>query len=373
MERKLAHIELVKNIRPIENADRIEQINVLGWNLIAKKGEFKDGDLAVYIEIDSLVPSSMECFAFLESKHYKVKSMKMRGVVSQGLALPIDILPKDNYKIGQDVTDILGIKKIQEDYVAPKVDKEVILRQTHKKMCKNKFFKYMMKFEWFRNIVFKLFIPKKRKNGFPKWVVKTDEERCQNMPWVLSDKSPFIVTEKLDGTSTTFTLHRKGKKRFDFYVCSRNVLQDTPNKKCFYDDNVYWEMAHKYNVENVLKKLIGDNEWITLQGETIGETIQKNKYQIKGRDFYAFNLVTEKNGKIDSVSARDILEEYGIKFVPIVDSNFILPDTIDELMDYSTGKSNLYDTLREGYVYRNYEKNISFKCVSNDFLLKWSL
>ena len=108
-KRALAHIEKVTNIRPIPNADRIEQVSVLGWNLVTKKGEFADGDLCVYIEIDSRVPSDMECFKFLEDRNYKVKTIKLRKVISQGLALPISILPEGNYGIGQDVTDILKI------------------------------------------------------------------------------------------------------------------------------------------------------------------------------------------------------------------------------------------------------------------------
>jgi len=382
MERVLAHVEKVYNIRPIMGADRIEQVNVLGWNVITKKDEFKDGDLGVYIEIDSRVPSDNPEFEFLEGKGFKVKSMKMRNTLSQGLVLPISILLDGNHKIGEDVTDILGITKIQEDYEAPKVDLLTRIQGRYKKLFKNKLFKRLIKHQWFKNIVIHILRPKVNANKFPYWVVKTDEERVQNMPSVLKNKEPFMVTEKLDGTSTTFTLKKanKGllykifkKEKYKFIICSRSVAQPTPSKKCFYDDNVYWEMALKYNVESVLRKLIKDNDYITLQGETVGETIQKNKYHIKGRDFYAFNLITEKNGKIDSVSAKDLFSNYGIKFVPIVETEYILPDTIDELMAFSTGKSNIYDTLREGYVYRNYDLGISFKCVSNDFLLQWGL
>lgn len=371
--RSLAHIERVRNIRPIQGADRIEQINVLGWNLVTKKGEFKEGDLCVYIEIDSRVPSDMECFSFLSDRNYKVKTIKLKKVVSQGLALPISILPNSSYKEGQDVTDILKIKKIQEDYVPKETNKEILLKQKHKKLYKNKIFKILMKFKYFRILAFKLLLPKKKKNEWPSWVVKSDEERIQNMPWILENKSKFIATEKIDGTSSTYTLKRIKKNKYKFIVCSRNVVQSTPDKKCFYEKNVYWDIAKKYNIEKVLEDLIGDNKWITLQGETIGEGIQKNKYNIKGLDFYAFNLITQKQGKINSLDAEKILRDQGIKFVPIIDANFILPDTIEDLMKYSTGESKLYNTLREGIVFRNYDQNISFKCVSNDFLIKWGL
>lgn len=372
-KRALAHIEKVTNIRPIPNADRIEQVSVLGWNLVTKKGEFADGDLCVYIEIDSRVPSDMECFKFLEDRNYKVKTIKLRKVISQGLALPISILPEGNYGIGQDVTDILKITKIQEDYDPAPISLEMKLKAHHKKLTQNRIFKKLMKYGWFRKFAFSVLIPKKKKNGWPSWVKKTDEERVQNMPWILENKSKFIATEKLDGTSSTYTLVKKPFGKYDFIVCSRNVVQDTPSKKCFYDDNVYWEMAKKYSIESVLRYLIEDNDWITLQGETIGESIQKNKYNITGRDFYAFNLITSGAGRIDSVTARDTLKEYGIKFVPILSEEYILPDTVDELMSQVKGESKLYPTLREGIVFRNYEQGISFKCVSNDFLIKWGL
>ena len=372
-ERALAHIEKVTNIRPIPNADRIEQINVLGWNLVTKKGEFKDGDLCVYNEIDSKVPSNMECFEFLADRNYKVKTIKLRKVISQGLALPISILPKGNYSVGQDVTKILGITKIQEDYDPTPISLEMKLKAHHKKLTQNKTFKKFMKYNWFRKLAFKFLIPKKKKNGWPSWVKKTDQERVQNIPWVLNDKRPFVATEKADGTSTSFTLKNRPFRKPEFIVCSRNVVQDTPNKKCFYDSNVYWEIALKYDVENVLRKLIGKNDWITLQGETIGEKIQKNKYNIKGVDFYAFDLITSNDGVMNGIEASKILKDYGIKWVPILATDYILPDTVDELMKYSTGESKLYPTLREGIVFSNYEQGISFKCVSNDFLIKWGL
>lgn len=365
MERSLAHIEKVHNIRPIENADRIEQIGVLGWNLIAKKGEFKYGDLCVYIEIDSKVDETNENFAFLENKKYKVKSMKMRGVISQGLALPVSILKGKNYKLGQDVTSELKITKIEDDYKPTEQDSLSKLKQSKKKLLNNHAIKYFMRYSWFRKLMIMLFIPTKKKNGYPAWVTKTDETRVQNMPQILRNKNPLQVTEKLDGTSTTFTLKKSGKKKFNFIVCSRNMVVG--------DGTVYMEMAKKYDVENTLKALIGENEFITLQGETIGDGIQKNKYGLKDKAFFAFNLVTSGKGKIDSIEASKLLRQHGIDWCPIVSDSYILPDTIEELMEYSTGKSELNDTLREGYVFRDKNNTISFKCVSNEFLLKHNL
>ena len=382
-ERKLAYITVIDEIKPIPNADKIELARVGGWQVVVSKADnYKVGDKVIYIEIDSRVPSDKECFAFLKDRKYKVKSIKLRGQVSQGLIMPLSILPDGEYNVGNDVTEILGIEKIENDFKQPLESNEMRLRGAHPKLYRKKWFKKFMKYSWFRKFAFKFLIPKKKKSGWPAWIVKTDEERVQNMIWILDKKVPFIVTEKLDGTSSTYSLHKE-KGRWKFYVCSRNVVQDDINKKCWYEDlgNVYWEMALKYRIEDFLKVIAEAaeaKEYVTLQGETIGEGIQGNKYNLKGRDIYFFNLIIDGR-KIDSVTARNILRDINetnfndavLKWVPIVQTNYILPDTLDELMEFSTGKSLLNDTLREGYVFRNYDENISFKCVSNDFLLKW--
>lgn len=382
--RKLAHIETVTNIRPIEGCDNIVQCNVLGWNVIVKKDEFKDGDKCVYIEIDSICPSDNPDFAFLEKKHYKIKTMKMRGTISQGIVFPMSILHSDKeFNIGDDVTDLLKITQIEDEVPATKSvsreQREKQFKAKHKKFFSNSVVKRFMRYSWFRKIIF-AFMPKKKtkKYGYPSYIVKTDEIRLQNMPWVLESCKdvPMIVTEKLDGTSSTFGLQRIKKNKFDFAVCSRNVRQSTPDKICYYADmpNVYWEMAVKYDIENVLKDIQRkyNADTVVIQGETIGEGIQKNKYNIKGHDLYVFNLII--NGqRIDSVKARDILKEYGMKFVPILENDYILLDNVDDMIKYADGKSEIYDTLREGVVIRNYDRNVSFKCISNKFLLKHNL
>lgn len=383
-ERKLAYIARIEEILPIENADKIEVARVGGWKVVVEKDEFKAGDLAVYIEIDSRVPSDNPEFAFLQDRKYKVKSIKLRGQVSQGLIMPMSTLPEGKYEEGTDVTEILGIKKIEEEKPVISRSREDRLKNAHPSLTKKPWFKKMMKHSWFRKLAFKFLIPKKKKSGWPAWIVKTDEERVQNMLWVLQNKNPMIVTEKLDGTSTTFSLKKEGRK-WKLYVCSRNVVQDTPDKKSYLNDvngiegNTYWEMAKKYDIESVLKHIahvFDAQDYVTLQGETIGEGIQKNKYNLKGHDIYFFNLIIDGK-KYRSDEAETILKEYNflndtdLKWVPILDTNYILPDTFDELMDYSTSVSKLRNTLREGCVFRNYEDNLSFKCVSNEFLLKW--
>lgn len=375
-KRALAYIVKIDEILPIENADKIEVARVGGWKVVVLKNEYKVGDFAVYIEVDSRVPSDREEFAFLADRKYKVKTIKLRGQVSQGLLMPISILPKGEYEIGTDVTEVLGIKKIEEEKGhAPESD-EIRLKHYHKNLTKKKWFKKMMKYEWFRKFAFKVLIPKKKKRNFPTWVTKSDSERIQNMTWILKDKSKFYVSEKIDGSSTTFTVY-KDKGRLKFMVCSRNVVQDSPNKECFYKDlgNVYWEMAIKYNIEEKMKKIfkeVGAKEHITIQGETYGEGIQKNKYNLKGRDLAVFNFYVDGE-YLNPRDMRKLMEKYEIPLVPFVSFDYVLPDTFDELMDFSTGKSQLYDTLREGYVFKSFDGKINFKCVSNEFLLKWKL
>ena len=167
------------------------------------------------------------------------------------------------------------------------------------------------------------------------------------------------------------------KDKYDFYVCSRNVVFDKPDKKCFYKTNVYNEMADKYNVESILKYLLDnvftDAEWVTIQGETFGEGIQKRDYSLKGHDFRAFNLIVSNKGRIGSVEAEEILAPYGIQWVPILDTLFILPDTVDELLNIATGKSVIDNKSREGIVFRSPDGLRSFKAVSNEYLLEYHI
>ena len=196
------------------------------------------------------------------------------------------------------------------------------------------------------------------------------------MPWILENKNPWIATEKIDGTSTTFAIKR-GKKPFEkdeFYICSRNVVFDTPEKGCYYDTNVYTEMAQKYNIKEVLTTLLSlfpCADYIIIQGETYGVGIQKRDYSKKDHDFMAFNLIMSHTGRWNTKDMEELLKKYHIPCVPIVDDNFILPDTVEELLDYATGNSVVDGKMREGIVFRSLDGIQSFKAVSNEFLLKY--
>lgn len=376
--RKLAHVERIEWLKPIDGADKIELAGVMGWQCIVKKSEFKVGDLCVYIEIDSIVDKNNPNFAFLEKRNWKIKTMKMRGVISQGIVFPLTILPKtgEGYNIGDDLTSTLKITHVEDD--VPKETSSGTLesaRQRYKKLFKNKFFQKFMRFRWFRKVVNKL-LPRKKSLGFPDWIKKTDETRLQNMPQILEDfkDRPMIVTEKLDGTSTSFGLKKINKRRVDFAVCSRNQRQVKVTQKTYYESNFYHKIATKYDIEKVLRQLMDKYKATTvvLQGETIGEGIQKNKYGIKGLDFYAFNLIVDGE-RIDSAVAARVMKGYGIKWVPILEIDFRLLPTVNEMISFADGKSQIADTLREGVVIRDHGNTVSFKCISNKFLLKHNI
>ena len=383
-KRALAYTAICGAITPIEGADNIELMAVNGWHVITKKGEFKEGDYCVYFEIDSKLPEA-DWSDFMASKHYKVKTMKLNKfkVISQGLALPLDVFGIDIEKSENiDLTDKLGVTyAVEEDNKRKsEITKYDKMKQRHLELFrKNKLVKWLFERTWGKKLLFIFLGKKKDTRGWPDWVVKTDEERCQNLPYLFpGDGTEWIVTEKIDGTSTTFTLKRSGKKK-GFYVCSRNVVFDKPEKECYYETNVYLEMAEKYNIEAVLQEFLHDHkdlEFVTLQGETYGAGVQKRDYSLKDRDFMAFNLIFGyKNGEVERfnpMTMTKILDNYDIPCVPIVSACYVLPATCADLLDYAASDvSQLDGGMREGIVLRTKDGKQSFKAVSNEFLLKF--
>lgn len=394
-ERELAYIVKVDAIHPIEGADRVEVACVGGWRIMVRKDQFKPDDYAIYFEIDSKVPE-VEPFLFLVAKHFKIKTQKyFKGtVISQGLLMSIEdftSLPEppawaislaNRVAEGKDIeheglTEVIGVTYAEAEDNKRKsnsVDKYKVMAQRRPDLFKRSWARWMMRREWGKKIMFFFFGKKKdKKTGWPSWVSKTDEERIQNMTWILEDKSPWIVTEKIDGSSTTATYRKTGKKKHEFYICSRNVVFDKPNKKCYYETNIYTEIAEKYRFEEVLGKIVEefDLEWVTLQGETYGEGVQKRDYSIKGHDFMGFNLIFSSQGRLDSIKAKAIMERYGIPWVPIINPYYILPNTVEELLEFAEGPSQIDGKPREGFVFRSPDGQRSFKAVSNSFLLKF--
>lgn len=357
MARKLACIKIVSEIMPIDGKDKIALALVDGWQVIINKEQIKLGDKVVYCEIDSVLPET-EQFEFLRSKKFRIKTLKMAGVVSQGICFPLSILPNGNYEVDQDVTNILGIKQYEET-----MDIERNIQSDAD--VKKKYPKFLMKFTWFRKLV----LPKKQAKGFPSFISKTDETRIQNATFYLKNKEPWVATEKVDGQSGTFCLVRHKSKlpfvkdKFEYIVCSRNLR--LWNK----DTSSYWSVSDRYNVKEVLMKLIGNKPWVAIQGECIASNVQGNKYKVDKPDLYVFNLIYPE-GRVDSETAEVIVNNEGLKFVPILDTNYIMPDSVKEVLEYAHDESKLYPTLREGVVFRSKDGKHSFKAVDPLFLLK---
>lgn len=406
-ERELAYVVTIDGIEPIPGYDRVEQAIVGGWRVIVQKDQFKVGDPAIYFEIDSKVPSDRECFAFLEKRKYKVKTLKMCKTISQGLLMHaedfgwsiinqkdftnlsildakgiVDDTGKCHYPSDESrfLTTELGVTYADDEdnqRKAPSTDKYKKMAQRHPNIFKKPFARWLMKREWGRKIMFMFFGKKKdKKSGWPSWVSKTDEERVQNMPWILEDEGLWIATEKIDGTSTTFTMKRgHGFKKNEFYVCSRNVCFDSVDKLCYYDTNVYWEMAQKYDMYNVLNQLLEqfpNEDWITIQGETYGAGVQRRDYTSIGHDFMAFNLIMPTTGRWNSKEMSDLLAKYKVPCVPILDTIHINQfANVDEILAYAEGISIIDGLPREGVVFRSEDGARSFKAVSNSFLLKY--
>ena len=382
-ERALAHVEKIVDIQPIPNADRISVCQILGWKVvIANKDNFKVGDKVVYIEIDSKVPEREE-FEFLRDRKFRVRTIRLRGQYSQGLVVPLSILPAGEYNEGDDVTKILGITYyVPEDNVrkSDKPSKSLkyqSMAARHKDLFKKQPFRWLMKREWGRKLLFMFFGKKKDSpRSFPTkfaFVHKTDETRIENMPWLLGYDKPLVVTEKLDGTSSTYILERKGKHKYEFWVTSRNVRQADEDQNCFHDYNIYWAMAKKYNIEEHLREYLENNpelEYVCIQGESVG-SVQGNPLKLEEDDFYVFNFIESKQGRIPSTVGKEIIESWGMKWVPILDTQFMTPTDMEEFKQMATAKSVVNPkVLREGIVLRDPSTDLSFKNVSREFLLK---
>lgn len=328
--RKLASIQTISEKRPIENADAIEVVKVLGWYVVTKKGEFDIGDQCVYCEIDSVMPEKEE-FEFLRKTHFRIRTCKLRGQISQGICFPLSILPDGDYEVNQDVTEILGVEKYEPPAVKEGGSVPV-------------------------------------KAVFPSHLVpKTDETRVQVLQEELSKYKGTIcyITEKVDGTSATY-IWRQG----EFMICSRNQMYENTGQ------SFYHEMAKKYQLEENLAKLERD---LAIQGEIIGPGIQSNKYKLNDKVLKVFNIYDlEAQKYLDYPEFIQLSEELGLETVQVLDDNYVLTDEIEALVELSRGRSTLRDIHREGIVIRPLKElldmslgRVSFKSINPDFLLKY--
>ena len=394
--RELAYVVKIDDIEPIIGSDNCEAAVVGGWRIMVRKGTFSIGDLAVYFEIDSKVDVTKPEFAFLAKRNGKIKTQKFTfggkgNFISQGLLMSFaDFGWKDGkYAEGDFLTKELGITYAEAEdnkRKANSTDKYKKMAQRHPKLFQNPIIKKIYKTNFGKKVLFLFFGKKKDKKGgwpvgrFP-GVSKTDQERCENMIWVLSDKTPFIVTQKCDGTSGTFILERKGKKKFEFYVCSRNVRMESPAQECFYgNNNYYWDAAIKYDIENKMKQYLLTHPNITFvcwQGEICGPGIQKNPQSLSELHLFCFHWTDSLNGRIDIREAKKYWDAFNMETVPIVSEEYIMPDdfedfkkTADGYYDPSVCEGNT-ECPREGFVYyKTTEPTFSFKNVSREYLLK---
>lgn len=342
--RNLASIQKIKSLKPIEGADKIEVAEVLGWATVVKKGDFKVDELVVFCEVDSLLPiiPELEFLASrgtkkmlvdgVEREGYLLKTARLRGQISQGLCIspPATILTGDVELIeGADVTEALGVVKYERPIPAS-----------------------------LSGVV---------RGMFPSSVPKTDETRVQAVPEVLERQKDveFYVTEKVDGTSMTAVIIEG-----ELHICSRNLdlLED--------EKNTYWKVARQLDLEEKLKSKDGR---YALQGEVIGEGINKNKLKIKGQIclfFNAYDMVERRYLNFEEF--KNLLAELSLKIVPIIEKSYRLPKTVDELVEFATKKTVFVpDVWAEGIVLRAVEESrdvelgrLSFKIVNPLFLLK---
>lgn len=367
MSRKLASVQSVKAIRPIEGADRIEVVQILNWDCVARKGEFNVGDRVIYFEIDSLLPD-IPAFEFLKGSSwsqklnkYKIKTHKMRGQISQGLVVPIKDLEEIDRQIhnreecvpiayceGYDLTEILGIEKYE-----PPVSNGSLGELIHH--------------EWY--------------------VPKTDEERiqvCANdvLPVYIQaqDANAWYASIKLDGTSCTAGLFEDA-----FLIGGRNQWYKGPN--------MYTETVKKHgDLEEAIKEFHRTTgKYIVFQGELCGPGIQSNKLGLTEKEWFIFNVFVSDTGKMDSYKKCDytqligLTEIFNLKTVPIIkyedkpciDPNLSIDENVNELLKYvDTLKYRTYfedaspNQVAEGIVVRMNNMTNSFKVVSNKFLLK---
>lgn len=342
--RKLASIQTISEVRPIDGADAIDAYRVNGWWVVGKKGEYVEGDKVVYFEIDSWIPNSIAPFLSksYEPREYngvkgeRLKTVKLRGQISQGLIMPLSILPDidsygfeywsdDDFYDGHDVTEILGIQKWKPE-LSPQLSGSI-------------------------------------KGSFPSHLVpKTDQERVQNLFNKLSPVEKWEVTLKLDGSSMTI-LFIDGNVR----VCSRNMeirMEDT--------ENTFVKMALR------VKEIVGDKIEgnFAFQGELMGPGVQGNRENFKDHRFFVFDVYDINEQRYLTPMMRQVfVDMLGLDHVPVIENYEPTPMSVEEALKRAEETPSINHKIAEGIVYKSHRdvkgKDIgSFKAISNKFLLK---
>lgn len=374
-ERKLASIRKISDIQPIEGADLIELAIVDGWKVVVgKEVGHKVGDFVIYCEVDSFLPIREE-FEFLRKSSYRkmidqegfrLRTIKLRGCVSQGLIIPLSILE------GEEEDEKLGYLQTPDGpiYQLGPYDGALVIEEGVDVT------NILGVIKWDPPIPAEL--AGVAKGNFPSFIPKTEEERIQNLAknYDRMKEQKYYVAEKLDGSSSTFYIYNG-----EFGVCSRNL--DLCRPEPFVEgtvmcedgierpkkENTFWKVARELGIEEKMFAIGGN---LACQGEIVGEGIQGNPYRIKGqtlRVYNAFDIDTQEY--LDLEKLKSTANVLGLEMVPIIDEEFKLPETIDELLKFAEGKSVLNSSAeREGYVIRSHDMKTSFKVISNNFLLK---
>ncbi len=350
---KLASVQKVVNIQPIEGADKIEVVTVLGWDVVVKKGEYKVGDLCTYIQIDTVVPELPE-YEFLRERKFRVRTIKLRKQISQGLIVP---LPNGKWSEGDDLTEIIGIIKYEKpDNNPQRYEKPRVPKVWYKKWI------YLFKY----NFLYKAFPKLQRlsRSPFPKHLVSvTDEERIQNMPHILTKYAGklFVVSYKLDGSSITI-IHSKVLGKSKFRICSRRFeLHDKNNDwyKVFNDTKFSDEVLK-------LVRYFGTDD-IIVQGEAIGK-FNGNHHNLQSEQIRLFNIYVHGK-RLNQHEFITVCLANNIPHCPLY-KEIILDHTLPEILKVSEIKDILNPHVEvEGLVWRCVEDNTSFKVINNKYLL----
>ncbi|MCP3145274.1 RNA ligase (ATP) [Pyxidicoccus xibeiensis] len=333
MERKLVSIQRIDHLEPIAGADNIVKARVMGWDVVVKKGEFSPGDACVFFEIDSLLPDGAPWAEFMRPRGFRVKTARLRGVLSQGLALPTSILPGAapvTAQLGMDVRDLLGVVKFEP---ALPDGRDVL-------------------------------------GPFPGQVPKTDEIRLQSALGVLDELrgEDLFVTTKLDGTSATFFRPLEG----ELMACSRNWALRK-------GDNAVWRMATKYGLDTVLPP------GFAIQGELCGPGIQKNRLGLTEPDLFVFSVHDTRTGRfLGHAELVTFCAEHGLRTVPVEqvvtgEAAQAFDHGLEHYLKLAQGFYPGTKNRKEGIVVRPLVERpsptlggsrLSFKVINNDFLLK---
>ena len=327
----LAVVSTIDAIRPIEGRDRIEMATIENYNSIVVKGEYKVGDPAVYVFYDSILPADNPDFEFLRTRcysakldGYRIRPLKMGGEISEGLVLPLSVLPagKEYYK-GDIVTDDLRIRLYEPPEEA---------------------------------------MPANVIGGYPTLIPKSDEENIEKVfefreQW---KDIEFYITEKIDGTAGTW-----------IYDTKTNTMRTFSHNWEVGETGIWFVAAWNEGLQERMAEYCKAHGFVSLvlQGEVVAPSVQKNIYGELMPSIYIYGMMTIEGRRYGFSELVEACREMDLKMVPVLEKSAYLPETLDQLLKASEGKSVLADVPREGVVWRavSADKDIHFKVKSRPY------